>query len=80
MPIISGYWDKYPALHIYKEPSRLVRVREKVGARPYEVVKVGNAYTIKFFPMKDGAKDPDRLLFSLTVTKKEFESLASKIK
>ena len=55
-------------------------MREKVGARPYEVVKVGNAYTIKFFPMKDGAKDPDRLLFSLTVTKKEFESLASKIK
>lgn len=55
-------------------------MREKVGARPYEIAKVGDAYTIKFYPMKDGAKDPDRLLFSLTVTKKEFESLAAKIK
>ena len=55
-------------------------MREKVGARPYEIAKVGDAYTIKFYPKKDGAKDPDRLLFSLTVTKKEFESLAAKIK
>ena len=67
-------------IYLYKGLPRLASVREKVGTRPYEVVQVGNAYTIKFYPMKDGAKDPDRLLFSLTVTKKEFESLAAKIK
>ena len=55
-------------------------MRETMGARPYELTKSGDTYNIKFYPMKDGAKDPDRVLFSLTVTKKEFESLAAKIK
>ena len=57
-----------------------VCMRETVGGRPYVMSKSGNAYTIKFYPMKEGAKDPDRVLFSLTVTKQEFEDLASKIK
>ena len=55
-------------------------MRETVGGRPYELGKAGGAYTIKFYPMKKGAKDPDRVLFSLTVTKQEFETLASKIR
>ena len=72
--------DIYFAIHVYKEHMSRVGMREKIGARPYELDKSGNAYTIKFYPMKEGAKEPDRVLFSLTMTKKEFEGLASKIK
>ncbi|MDA8008667.1 MAG: hypothetical protein MPK62_02645 [Alphaproteobacteria bacterium] len=54
-------------------------MREKMGERPYEVSKSGNHYTIKFYPMIKGAKNPDRVLFCLTVTKQEFDKLAAKI-
>ena len=55
-------------------------MREKIGDRPYEVTKNGGMYTIKFYPMIKSAKNPDRVLFCLTVSKKEFDGLASKIK
>lgn len=55
-------------------------MRNMVGERPYEIAKIGGKYTIKFYPMIKGAKNPDRVLFSLTVSKKEFDDLASKIK
>ncbi|MDA7959894.1 MAG: hypothetical protein MPJ08_04090 [Nitrosopumilus sp.] len=55
-------------------------MREKVGERPYELTKSGSTYTIKFYPKKKDAKDPDRILFTLDVTKDEFAKLAAKIK
>lgn len=55
-------------------------MREKIGERPYEVTKSGSTYTIKFYPMKKDAKQPDRILFCLTVTKADFDKLASKIR
>ena len=55
-------------------------MKEMIGERPYEITKTGDAYTIKFYPMKKDAKNPDRVLFSLTASKKEFGVLASKIK
>lgn len=55
-------------------------MREKIGERPYEVTKRGSQYVIKFYPMIQGAKNPDKVLFCLTVTKKEFDQLAAKIK
>ncbi|MDA8000520.1 MAG: hypothetical protein MPL62_04385 [Alphaproteobacteria bacterium] len=55
-------------------------MREKVGERPYELSKSGGRYTIKFYPLKKGAKDPDRVLFTLDVTKDEFAKMAAKIK
>lgn len=55
-------------------------MRGMIGKRPYEIAKIGHKYTIKFYPMIKGAKNPDRVLFSLTVSKKEFDDLASKIK
>lgn len=51
-----------------------------MGDRPFEVTKNGSQYTIRFYPMIKTAKNPDKVLFCLTVTKKEFEVLASKIK
>ena len=55
-------------------------MREKIGERPYEVTKKGNLYTIKFYPMIKNAKRPDKVLFCLTISKKEFDKLAAKIK
>lgn len=55
-------------------------MRSKIGERPYEVTKSGNMYTIKFYPMIKSAKNPDRVLFCLTVSKEEFDDLAAKIK
>ena len=55
-------------------------MREMVGKRPYEISKEAGKYTIKFYPMIKGAKNPDRVLFALTVSKSEFDSLAAKIK
>lgn len=55
-------------------------MRETVGERPYEIVKKDGKYVIKFYPMLKSAKNPDKVLFCLTVSKKEFDGLASKIK
>ena len=55
-------------------------MREKIGERPYEIIKNYDKYTIKFYPMIKNAKSPDKVLFCLTVSKKEFDSLATKIK
>ena len=55
-------------------------MRDKIGERPYEITKNGGLYTIKFYPMVKTSKNPDRVLFCLTVSKKEFDSLAAKIK
>ncbi|ABK77275.1 hypothetical protein CENSYa_0642 [Cenarchaeum symbiosum A] len=55
-------------------------MREKIGERPYEVTKTDGKYTIKFYPMIKNAKKPNKVLFCLTVTKKEFDGLASKIR
>lgn len=55
-------------------------MREKIGERPYEITKSGQTYTIKFYPMMKNVKNPDKVLFCLTVSKKEFDKLAIKIK
>ena len=55
-------------------------MREKIGERPYEITKKEGKYVIKFYPMMKNAKKPDKVLFCLTVSKKEFDKLAVKIK
>ncbi|MDA8030033.1 MAG: hypothetical protein MPK62_02655 [Alphaproteobacteria bacterium] len=65
---------------VYMKRIRGSTMREKVGERPYELSKSGGRYTIKFYPLKKGAKDPDRVLFTLDVTKDEFAKMAAKIK
>ena len=55
-------------------------MRHMLGDRPYEIVKIGDKYTIKFYPMIKGAKNPDRVLFSLTVSKNELDEMASKMR
>ena len=55
-------------------------MRHMIGDRPCEIAKVGDRHTIKFYPKIEGAKNPDRVLFSLTVSKKELDDLASKLR
>ena len=55
-------------------------MRDKIGERPYDVTKKGDVYSIRFYPMKKDAKQPDRILFCLNVSKKEFDKMAAKIK
>lgn len=55
-------------------------MRNKIGERPFEVTKNGGKYVIKFYPMMKAAKNPNKVLFCLTVSKQEFDKLASMIK
>ncbi len=55
-------------------------MRDKIGDRPYDITKKDGKYVIKFYPMVKNAKKPDKVLFCLTVSKKEFDTLAAKIK
>ncbi len=51
-------------------------MRETLGGRPYEVRKDGSRFVISFYPMSEGAKNPDAVLFRLTLDKEELKKLA----
>ena len=55
-------------------------MRDIVGSRPFEVTKVGNGYTIKFFPMTKNAKNPNAVIFSLTITKDELKKIEKQMR
>ena len=50
-------------------------MRDKIGGRPFEVTSQGGKKTIKFFPMNDDAKNPDTVLFRLTLDKNDIKKL-----
>jgi len=51
-------------------------MRDTIGNRPYEVRKDGSRYVISFYPMSENAKNPDAVLFRLSLTKEELKKLA----
>jgi len=51
-------------------------VRDTLGGRPYEVTSSGGTYTVKFFPLAKGAKNPDAVIFRLTLTREDLKKLA----
>ena len=51
-------------------------MRDVIGGRPYEIKKVGSKYMIKFFPQAKNAKNPDAVIFRITLTKDELKKLA----
>jgi len=51
-------------------------VRDTLGGRPYEVTSSGGVYTVKFFPIAKGAKNPDAVIFRLTLTREDLKKLA----
>ncbi|MDI1496291.1 MAG: hypothetical protein K8823_1599 [Cenarchaeum symbiont of Oopsacas minuta] len=50
-------------------------MRDKIGGRPFEVKKFGDKYIISFYPMTTNAKNPDAVLFRLTLTSIELKKL-----
>jgi len=50
-------------------------VRDKLGGRPYDVIKEGGKYTFRFFPQAQHAKNPDTVLFRVTLTKDDLKKI-----
>ena len=50
-------------------------MRDTLGGRPYEVERSGDKYIIKFFPQTSNAKNPDAVLFRLTLSKADLKKL-----
>lgn len=51
-------------------------MRDTLGGRPYDIVKEGNKVTIRFYPQTENAKNPDAVLFRLTLDKADLKKLA----
>ncbi len=51
-------------------------MRNTLGGRPYEVTSSGGKYTFKFYPLAKNAKNPDAVIFRLTVTGDELKKLS----
>ena len=51
-------------------------MRDTIGGRPYEVKKDGSKHVLSFYPQTKNAKNPDAVLFRLTLTKDELKKLA----
>jgi len=51
-------------------------MRDTIGGRPFEVEKSVGKYTLKFFPQTENAKNPDAVLFRLTLTKEDLKKLS----
>ena len=51
-------------------------MRDTIGGRPYEVTKAGSGYIVKFYPQAKNAKNPNAVIFRLTVTKEELKKLS----
>lgn len=50
-------------------------MRETIGGRPFDITKSNDKYTIKFYPMTSNAKNPDAVIFSITITKNDIKKL-----
>jgi len=50
-------------------------MRDTIGGRPFEIKNVGGKKTINFFPMNDNAKNPDAVLFRITLDKTDIKKL-----
>ncbi|WP_182133240.1 hypothetical protein [Nitrosopumilus sp. b1] len=51
-------------------------MKDTLGGRPFDVTKDGGKVTIKFYPQTKNAKNPDAVLFRLTLSKEDLKKLA----
>ena len=54
-------------------------MKDTIGDRPYEIKKDGSKYVINFYPQSKNAKNPDAVLFRLTLTKNDLKKLAKSL-
>ena len=57
-------------------PSSPPPMRDTLGGRPYEVKKDGTKHIISFYPQIDNPKNPNAVLFRLTLDKDDLKKLA----
>ena len=50
-------------------------MRDKIGGRPFEVKKSGSQYIVSFYPMTDNPKNPNAVLFRLTLSSTDLKKL-----
>ena len=50
-------------------------MRDTLSGRPFEIKSEGGKKTIQFFPMNDNAKNPDAVLFRITLDKTDIKKL-----
>jgi len=50
-------------------------MRDKIGGRPFEVKSEGGKKLIKFFPMTENAKNPDSVLFRISLDRNDVKKL-----
>ena len=50
-------------------------MRDNLGGRPFSIKKNGSEYIISFYPQTKNAKNPDAVLFRLTLTKDDLKKL-----
>lgn len=51
-------------------------MRDTLGGRPYDVKKDGTKYVISFYPQAANAKNPDAVMFRLSLTKEDLKKLS----
>lgn len=51
-------------------------MRDTLGGRPYEVKKDGSKHVVSFYPQAKNAKNPDAVMFRLTLGKDDLKKLA----
>ena len=51
-------------------------MRDTLGGRPYEVKTDGSKHIISFYPQAKNAKNPDAIIFRLTLEKDDLKKLA----
>ena len=51
-------------------------MRDKIGGVPYETKKSGGSVEIRFYPKGENAKNPDGIVFMLSLSKEDKKKLA----
>tara|TARA_B100001123_G_C14800705_1_gene824323 strand:- start:448 stop:615 length:168 start_codon:yes stop_codon:yes gene_type:complete len=46
-------------------------VRERIGGVPFETIKNGKYLEIRFYPKGENAKNPDGIVFKLSLSKED---------
>lgn len=54
-------------------------MRDTIGERPYEITRDGSKFVISFYPQTKAAKNPDAVLFRLSLTKEDYKKIGKKM-
>ena len=57
----------------------LIIMRERIGGVPFETKKSGGNVEIRFYPKGENAKNPDGIVFMLSLSKEDRKKLAEVI-